>query len=219
MSEQGDNRFDGSGSSETVDEIIEATYRALSKHGYPETTIARIAAEFDKSKSLLYYHYDSKDELLEDFFGFLCDRLEEDLADHSDEDPHEQLLALLDRILPSASNDEQFQFRQAYFEIRAQAPHNRAYQEKISRSDELVLNALTETIERGIESGRYRDVDASQRAELIFSSLMGIIERATTLEDRALLERNREALTQRIEHSLLATADETEATDSTTQSA
>ena len=190
-------------STETVEEIMTATYRALSSHGYPGTTMARIAAEFPKSKSLLYYHYDGKDDLLTDFFAYLCDRLEADLTDrHHDDEPVDQLLELIGRILPSPAEPEQFQFRQAYFEIRSQAPHNEAYLEQISRSDRLVLEALRTNIAAGVEAGVYREVDPSVHAELLFSTLVGIMERGVTLEDRETVERNRAALIESIESEL-----------------
>ncbi len=54
-------------------EIMDATYEALRKHGYAELTIQTIADEFPKSKSLLYYHYDAKDDLLVDFVDWLVE--------------------------------------------------------------------------------------------------------------------------------------------------
>lgn len=51
--------------------IMEATYRALQKHGYGNLTIQHIADEFENSKTLLYYHYDGKDELLVDFLDYV----------------------------------------------------------------------------------------------------------------------------------------------------
>ena len=47
-------------SSDSKKEIMEATYEALCKHGYAELSIEKIADEFDKGKSLIYYHYDDK---------------------------------------------------------------------------------------------------------------------------------------------------------------
>lgn len=51
-------------SSDTEAELVEATYRALCKHGLASLTISGISRESSKSPSLLYYHYDSKDELV-----------------------------------------------------------------------------------------------------------------------------------------------------------
>ncbi|AFZ72490.1 TetR/AcrR family transcriptional regulator [Natronobacterium gregoryi] len=189
---------------ETTEEIMRAVYRALSKNGYPETTMAEIASEFEKSKGLLYYHYDSKEAILNDFFTYLCQRLQSSLIEESYEDPYERLLAVVDRILPAAIDDEQLEFRQALFEVRSQAPHNRSYYEQIRRSDRIILETLTETIQQGVETGRFADVDPERRAELLFSTLYGIMERGAALGDRDLVERNREMVRVRLERTLLA---------------
>lgn len=188
---------------ETTAAIMEAVYRALSHNGYPATTMSEIAAEFEKSKSLLYYHYESKEEILNDFFAHLCERLEATLVEDPYDDPHEQLLALIDRLLPAEMDDESLRFRRAFFEIRSQAPHNQSYHEQIERSDEIILEALTETVRRGVDEGRFADVDPEREAELLFSTIYGIMERGVTLEDRALIERNKETLHDRIDRWLL----------------
>ncbi|ADD07429.1 TetR family transcription regulator (plasmid) [Natrialba magadii ATCC 43099] len=189
---------------DTTEAIMEAVYLALSKHGYPETTMSRIAAEFEKSKSLLYYHYDGKEEILNDFFAFVCEELETSFEDDTHDDPFEQLTDLLTRILPADLDDEAIQFRQAFFEIRSQAPHNQSYYDQILRTDEIFITALTETLEWGVESGRFVDIDPERQAELIFSTVSGIMERGVTLEDQALIERNRAVLLDQLEQTLLA---------------
>lgn len=204
--EQGESSPPASDDDATA-EIMAAVYRALSKNGYPELTMSQIADEFEKSKSLLYYHYDGKEELLNDFFVYLCERLEATLVEQSTDDPYEQLLALIDQILPAELDDEQLRFRQAFLEIRSQAPHNRSYHEQIERSDELVLDALTRTIERGIETGRFEPVDPERYAEFVFSTLYGAMQRGVTLEDRETIERNRTALREQLERSLLRDQD------------
>ena len=41
---------------DSTDDIMSATFRALSKHGYASLSMQDIADEFDKSRSLLHYH-------------------------------------------------------------------------------------------------------------------------------------------------------------------
>ncbi len=57
-----------------------ATYRALCAHGYADLTMQRIADEAGKSKSLLHYHYGTKQELLVAFLDYLFDRFEARVA-------------------------------------------------------------------------------------------------------------------------------------------
>lgn len=209
MPESTGPRIDGGSDSEslsTTDAIMLAVYRALATHGYPNLTMAHIADEFDRSKSLLYYHYEGKDELLNDFFTYLCDRVSNTILEESHDDPVEHLENIIDRLLPSEMTDEELQFRRAYFEIRSQAPHNHAYHDQINRSDELLIESFHDAIERGIESGQIRAVEPEPHAEFLLSSIYGIMERGVTLEDPTFIANNREQLWSYVENMLLTNA-------------
>ena len=112
--------------------IREATYRALCRHGYHETTIQHIADEFEKSKSLLYYHYEDKDELLADFLGHLLDHLAE-ILDVDEGDPEADLRALIDRLVPSPMCDEDRRFRRVVLALPARAPPPPTYRGAVAR--------------------------------------------------------------------------------------
>ncbi|GAA0475047.1 hypothetical protein GCM10008985_34420 [Halococcus dombrowskii] len=57
---------------ETIEEIMDATYRALCKHGYAALRMQDIADETTKSKAALHYHYDSKHDLLLSFLDYIA---------------------------------------------------------------------------------------------------------------------------------------------------
>ncbi|ELZ53713.1 MULTISPECIES: TetR/AcrR family transcriptional regulator [Halorubrum] len=75
--------------SDTRQAILGAAFRALCEHGYANVTIKRIGDEFDKSQSLVYHHYDGKDDLLLDLLEYLLDQFEASIADGSATDPPE----------------------------------------------------------------------------------------------------------------------------------
>ncbi|WP_254862217.1 TetR/AcrR family transcriptional regulator [Halovivax gelatinilyticus] len=187
---------------ETTRAIMEGTYRALCEHGYPETTISKIADEFGRSRSLLYYHYEDKDELLTDFLRFLIDRVESDLDTEALDDPAEELTQSIDRFVPEPMDDDQLNFRQAYFEIRSQAPHKPTYRALIGETDALIIDHLADTIERGIEDGTFRAVDAEATASFLYSSMYGTMVRGVTLEEQSLIRRNRETLFDYVDRHL-----------------
>lgn len=196
MSEQGEGR--------NVNEaIMQATYRALCKHGYPATSINRIADEFEKSKSLLYYHYEDKEDLLEDFLRYLLDRYETNLKADTNENPRDHLVDIVDRMIPPDMDDGELRFRRAILEMRSQAPYNEVYHEQFERSDELALSELATTIERGIESGAFRAVNSKETADFIYSMVYGALERGVTLEDPEVIRRNRDAIVNYIESQLV----------------
>ncbi|WP_235920690.1 TetR/AcrR family transcriptional regulator [Natronorubrum halalkaliphilum] len=189
---------------------MHATYRALCEHGYPDTTISSIVAEFDKSKGLLYYHYEDKDDLLTDFLRYLLERFETKINEEMTGDPYETLVGLVDRILPEQLDDDQLRFRQAFFEIRSQAPHSTAYHDLIEQNDQLLQSELTNVIERGVESGQFRSVDPERTADFIHSVLIGTMERGATLDDRELYRRNRQHVLRYIDRHLLEESSATE---------
>jgi hypothetical protein len=96
--------------------------------------------------------------------------------------------------VPSEIDDEGMHFRRAVLEIRAQAPYHETYRDQIERSDELILGEIIDAIERGIDSGAFRPVNARQVAEFIYSTAYGAIERGVTLEDQSVLEDGRQAI-------------------------
>lgn len=197
-------------SEETTEAIMRATYRALCEHGYPDTSISKIAEEFDKSRGLLYYHYEDKDDLLTDFLRYLLERLDTDVVEETDDDPYDQLVALVDRGLPEQLDDEDLRFRRAFFEIRSQAPHSTAYRDLIEQNDDLLRSKLANAIDRGIEAGDFRAVDADRTADFILSAMYGGMERGATLEDRDLIRRNRDELLSYVDRHLLEESSERE---------
>ncbi|WP_302082945.1 TetR/AcrR family transcriptional regulator [Salinibaculum rarum] len=183
--------------------IMEATYQALCKHGYPETTIAKISTEFKKSQSLLYYHYDDKEDLLEDFLQFLLHQLEDEINSIETNEPDKRLKTILDHLLPKEITDEQFQFRRALAEMRSQAPYHEVYHEQFKRTDEFILNEIVVTIENGINAKKLRTVNSKQTAEFLYSAILGAMERGCSLEDEHILELNREYIDEYIEAKLI----------------
>jgi AcrR family transcriptional regulator len=186
----------------TDEAIMAATYRALCAHGYAGTSISRIAEEFPKSKSLLYYHYEDKDELLADFLEFLLDQLEADLQADRPDGPESRFDDLLDKLVPTGMDEDHLQFFQALIEMRAQAPHSETFRQQFERTDDVIVGELTETIEAGIEQGVFRNVDAAQTAEFIHATVYGMLVRSVPIDDEAVLEATRTELDSYVDRHL-----------------
>jgi AcrR family transcriptional regulator len=186
----------------TPEAIMQATYRALTTHGYAETSISRIAAEFDKSKSVLYYHYDGKEDLLADFLEFLLARFEADVDAVLDGDPHDDLRRLLDELLPAGMDDEDLRLNRAVLEMRTQTPYHDAYLRQFEETDRRVLDEIESILERGIEDGSFADVDAADLSESVLDTTYGARERAVTLDDPSIVHRARDRLERSLEREL-----------------
>ena len=84
---------------ETRERIMDATYRALCTHGYAALTMQDIADESECSKSLLHYHFDTKEDLLVELLDHLLERFEARVSATDTDDPRDQLVDLVDVFL------------------------------------------------------------------------------------------------------------------------
>jgi AcrR family transcriptional regulator len=171
------------------EQLMEATYRALCTHGYADLTMQDIADEADRSKSLLHYHYDTKEGLFVAFLDYLLDRLEGHVADfESARSARERLLDLVDLLL--VESDEEARLHQALLELRSQATHNEAYREQMRDNKRRLERSFAEIISDGVDDGEFRDVDPESTARFLQAALDGARSARVTLGD----ERDTEAV-------------------------
>ena len=194
---------------DTREAIMQATYRALCAHGYAGLTIQRIGDEFPKSKSLLYHHYDGKDDLLLEFLSFMLERFEETIPDREYDDAHDHLLEIVDHAVPASIEPERAEFRAAMVELRAQAASDDAYREHFTRNDRFFRERFAAVVRRGIERGTFREVDPDRVAAMVLATVHGAMQEAATT-DAAETAAVREELEAYIDARLLAAGTESE---------
>lgn len=175
---------------DTREALMRATFRALREHGYADLSIQRIADEFEKSKSLIYYHYDDKDALLLDFLDYMREQFTERTSETIGDDdlpPDEHLWHIYEHLFPDGADEDRANFLVALFELRTKAPYNDDYRERFTRMDELIKNRFAAVVDAGTESGVFRDVDPDATAEFLLSAFNGAMMQfvTTDLEDRA----------------------------------
>lgn len=174
-------------------EIMRATYRALITQGYNDLTMQGIADEFAKSKSLLYYHYDGKADLLAEFLEFALRRFEAEI-EVDDGDPAEQLRTLVDRLVPETVDEDTYRVQIALLELRSEAPHEDRFRDQYTTVDERMTAVITDVLSRGVETGAFVDLDPETEAELLVSLLFGARTRRVTTDPEFDVERTRRAL-------------------------
>jgi AcrR family transcriptional regulator len=168
-----------------AEDIMGATFRALCERGYAELTMRDIAEESDRSKAALHYHYDDKEGLMLAFLDYLYDSFSDRLSEYTLEDPttaaqrgefdpDQRLRAFLDDTLHPPTKDETREFRTALMEIKAQAPYQPAFQERIARFDEHVTEIVTSLVVAGQATGDYRaSVDPDHVAQFVLTVFDG----------------------------------------------
>ena len=169
------------------DAIMTATYEALCEKGYSDLTAQSIADRTDRSKSALFYHYDSREALVAELIEYLIEGFESRVAKTRDQPALERLVAFIDWFL-SAPDDDERAFHTALLELRAQAPYNDVFREKLRESDTHLRSALVEILQDGIEEGVFRDHDPEAIATLLLAAFDGARIRQVTLGRNEYLE-------------------------------
>ena len=173
-----------SAGSDTREEIMHATYRALCDHGYANLSMQDIADELDKSRSLLHYHYDTREELLLAFIDHLVGWIGDELEETDTEDPRARLVEYADR------------FAIALFELRLQAVHNERFREKLAEHYRGNVEAAAEIVADGVESGVFHPVDPWRTGETIYTALEGARMYQVLLDTEGASERMRDAVVE-----------------------
>ncbi|WP_171006601.1 TetR/AcrR family transcriptional regulator [Halalkalirubrum salinum] len=166
---------------DTREEILAATYRALQTHGYAELTIDRIDEEFEKSISLIYHHFDNKDDVLISCLEFMLDQYEHGHGEISI-DESDAIEEIIESVLNPACSSEEQLLVSSLVELRAQAAHDPEYRAHFERSDQVFRDRFVAIIRAGIGTGAYNpSCDPNAVADTIHTALIGaMVRRATT---------------------------------------
>lgn len=179
---------------------MEATYRALRKHGYADLTIQRIADEYGKSTAAVHYHYDTKEELLATFLDYLLEQFVDSIHDVETTDPEERLELLLDELLVKPQENPDLSV--ALLEMRSQAPYKEAFSERFKQNDEYIRYMLKAVVNHGIDEGVFNDVDANHVTRSLMTIVDGGRTRAVVLDDLESLETARQTASEYVDAML-----------------
>lgn len=164
-----DSSAETSSSGETRKAIMEATFRALSEHGYTDLRMRDIGAEFEMSRPLIHYHYDGKHDLISSFLEYVIEQYEGSVEVDEDADPWVELDARIDQCLfgPDFDEFDHWDRMKVYHELFSQAQHNERHREIFNEHYREIRGSITQVLRNGIEQDIFRDVDAEDMAQLI----------------------------------------------------
>lgn len=154
--------------------ILEVAVAAFNEHGYDATSMGVLADRLGLSKSAIYHHFASKDELLERALEEALGGLEGVLS-HADAAPGQPAADRLDSVLRGAVGVlvERLPYVTLLLRVRGNTEVERralARRRAFDRSvTDLVRQAQTEGSVRG-------DIDASIVARLMFGMINSIVE-------------------------------------------
>ncbi|MDJ1432593.1 TetR/AcrR family transcriptional regulator [Halostagnicola sp. A-GB9-2] len=166
----------------TREEILAATFDTLMEHGYADLTIDKIGDEFDKSQSLIYHHYDGKDDVVLETLERLLEEHRTETFDGDIEEPREWLEEVVARPLDETIDEQKRKSLATLFELRARAIHDDDYREHFTRSDEVFEEFLADVIEEGKEQGVFRACNPVGVAGMVITVINGALVRRSTSE-------------------------------------
>ena len=188
---------------ETTEDIVEATYCALCECGYAGLTMQDIADRTDASKSSLHYHYDTKHDLLLAFLDHLFESFADRFGADEEGDPLDRLAAVVDEALDEADDEDRRDFRTAMLEIKAQAPYDEQFRERLTEFDNHIRECIRGIVADGVESGVFRaDANPEEVAKFFATVFDGAHTRAISTDEP--LSGARRSLAEYVERDLLA---------------
>ncbi|AHF98739.1 AcrR family transcriptional regulator [Halostagnicola larsenii XH-48] len=184
--------------------IMEATFRALSKHGYSDLRMRDIGEEMELTRQVIHYHYDGKYDLLSSFLEYVIDQYEGSVEVEADADLRTELDARIDQCLfgPEFGEFTHWDRMKVYHELYAQAQNDDQHREIFNEHYERLRGSVVEVIEEGIEQGVFRDVDARQMGQLITDVIHAARGRRISLGHEDAPEQARRAIDEFVLDSL-----------------
>lgn len=141
----------------------------MREHGYDELSMAKVAAEFDGSQSLIHYHFGDREGLLVAFLARERERFEASLAELP-ADPAERLDRLVDERIADLDDPAAAPLIRGYLGLHGAALDDEPIREELVALDEALFEAFRETVADGIERGVFRERDPTVVARTLVAA-------------------------------------------------
>ena len=139
----------------THQHIVEAAFQLFAEHGIEKTSLTMIAAEVGITKPAIYYHFASKDALLDYLFDQLFGNYTFSpffaRTDFTADNFVELLIENGLKLLPS--EEEDYAFLRVFNQFLLSVSQKEKYRDKLRLMQEDFLQGFTSLLERGIKLG------------------------------------------------------------------
>jgi AcrR family transcriptional regulator len=155
------------------DEILRRTAHLFLERGFEITSLIDVADAIGISKAGLYYHFESKQELLAAIISYAQEIHEDEVrkvleTSRGDDEDDLRRLIHAHAVMMTREDDAAFAIL-AVDEMRSLLPDDRA---RIARRKHTYLSQLSERLERLAASGRLREVDITAATHTLVGMVM-----------------------------------------------
>ncbi|WP_246998375.1 TetR/AcrR family transcriptional regulator [Halosolutus gelatinilyticus] len=196
-------------SKDTREVIMEATFRALSKHGYKDLRMRHIGEEMELTRQVIHYHFDGKYDLMSSFLEYIIDQYEGSVEVDADADPRTELDARIDQCLfgPEFSEFTHWDRMKVYHELYTHAQNDGQHRDIFNEHYDRIRGSIVEVVDDGIERGLFEEVDAKRMGQLITDVIHAARGRRISLGHEDAPEEARRAIDEFILDSLCVDED------------
>lgn len=159
-------------------QIIDAAISVLAHQGYAKASLSRIAGEAGISKSIISYHFASKDELFEQVFLTVAERAGEAITPHMEvaRTPAESVAAYIGHQIGYMSAHREELIAIGVLAVNHGGPEGPDYIARMGREEQDLLEAL---FKEGQRSGQFRAFDTGFMATTLSKAIEGVLEQWT----------------------------------------
>lgn len=170
---------------DTHSALMEATHKTLAAEGYEGLTMRAVADRAGKSRGLLHYHFDDKEDLVHSLLNHLLGRMTESIRDTEFANPVRELQHVLrwNAYGPSRGPSGDDEYFLAIFALRARAPFDDDIRRRLTRNYQRVVSACAGVIAEGIDDGTFRPVDPEETAVFLVTAVDGARNTDLTLDE------------------------------------
>ncbi|MEO8262324.1 MAG: TetR/AcrR family transcriptional regulator [Pseudolysinimonas sp.] len=151
--------------------VLEIAVRAFNEHGYDATSMGTLATRLGLSKSAIYHHFESKEQLLEAALDEALSGLEAVLLEPVDGTPAVRLQHVLERAVHVLV--ERLPYVTLLLRLRGNTPIERAALDRRREFD----RAVTALVVEARDAGELRDdIDPRIAERLLFGMINSLVE-------------------------------------------
>ncbi len=170
-------------------QILEAAMKVFSRQGFHEARMDDIVQESGLSKGALYWYFKSKDEVIMAILDSLFERELSGLKELQGQEGAASDLLRKFMQLTIRELQQMTRLLPIAYEFYALAFRNQTVREATKRYLQTYINLLTPLIQRGIDQGEFRPVNAEETALSIGAMIEGALILWVFDPDRVDLER------------------------------